>query len=94
LGFGALAFCGLLGDVTQVAPEEAERMRKMGTLINKYPAVYLHFDEDEAGQKAIRLAAKLLGPKVQVMHMTRGRYTREDAEADKKSAEETTDAKE
>jgi len=101
LGFGAMAFCGLLGDVTQVAPEEAERMRKMGALINKHSAVYLHFDEDEAGQKAIRLAAKLLGPKVQVMHMTRGRYTREDAGADaqhadgnKKSAEETTDVKE
>lgn len=92
LGFGAMAFCGLLGDVTQVAPEEAERMRKMGALINKHQAVYLHFDEDEAGQKAIRLAAKLLGPKIQIVRMTRGRYTREDAEADKKSAEETTDA--
>jgi DNA primase len=94
LGFGAMAFCGLLGDVTQVASDEAERMRKMAALINKHQGVYLHFDEDEPGQKAIRLAAKLLGPKVQVMHMFKGRYTREDAEADKKSAEETTDATE
>jgi len=88
LGFGSMAFCGLLGDVTQVAPEEAERMRKMAALINKHQAVYLHFDEDEAGQKAIRLAAKLLGPKIQIMHMSKA-YSREDAKAD---IEETTDA--
>jgi DNA primase len=92
LGFGAMAFCGLLGDVTQVASEEAERMRKMAALINKHKTVYLHFDEDDAGQKAIRLAAMLLGPKIQIVRMTRGRYTREDAEEDKKTAEETTDA--
>jgi DNA primase len=92
LGFGAMAFCGLLGDVTQVAPDEAERMRKMAAQINKHKGVYLHFDEDDAGQKAIRLAAMLLGPKIQIVRMTRGRYTREDAEADKKPAEETTDA--
>ena len=88
LGFGAMAFCGLLGDVTQASSEDAERMRKMAALINKHPAVYLHFDEDEAGQKAIRLGAKLLGPKIQIMHMSKA-YSREDAKAD---IEETTDA--
>jgi len=92
LGFGSMAFCGLLGDVTQVAPEEAERMRKLAAQINKYSSVFLHLDDDDAGQKAIRLAAKLLGPKIQIVQMTRERYTREDAEADKQSAEESNSA--
>lgn len=93
LGFGSMAFCGLLGDVTQVAPEEAERMRKMAALINKYKAVYLHLDADEAGQKAIRLAAKLLGPKVQIVQMSKA-YSREDAKADASTSpgEEIADA--
>lgn len=80
LGFGSMAFCGLLGDVTQVSPDEAERMRKLAAQINKHASVYLHFDEDEAGQKAIRLAAKLLGPKIQILRMI-GRYPLQDAEA-------------
>jgi hypothetical protein len=87
-GYGAMAFCGLLGDVTQVAPEEAERMRKMAALINKHPAVYLQFDNDEPGQKAIRLAAKLLGPKIQIVQMSKA-YSREDAKSD---IEEKNDA--
>ncbi len=87
-GYGAMAFCGLLGDVTQVAPEEAERMRRLGASIGKHPAVYLQLDNDEAGQKAIRLAAKLLGPKVQIVQMSKA-YSREDAKAD---TEESNDA--
>lgn len=84
LGFGSLAFCGLLGDPSQMAPEDGERMRKLAAQINKHPAVYLHLDEDEAGQKAIRLAAKLLGPKTQIVRPSR-LYTREDAEEDQKA---------
>lgn len=76
-GQGAMAFCGLLGDPGQMAPEDGERIRKLAGYINKHPAVYLAFDEDEAGQKAIRLAAKLLGPKVQVVKMV-GRWRTED----------------
>jgi len=68
-GFGSMAFCGLLGDISQLASEEAERMRKLAGAINKHPAVYLQLDDDEAGQKAVRLAAKLLGPKVQIVRM-------------------------
>lgn len=80
-GYGSLAFCGLLGDITQASTEDAERMRKMAALINKHPAIYLQLDADDAGQKAIKLAAKLLGPKVQIVEMSRT-YTREDAKAD------------
>ncbi len=80
-GYGAMAFCGLLGDVTQVAPEEAERMRRLAGSINKHPAVYLQLDNDEAGQKAIHLAARLLGPKIQIVQMSKA-YSREDAKAE------------
>lgn len=69
-GFGAMGFCGLLGDVTQVSPEEAERLRKLAGAIKKHPSVYLQLDDDDAGNKAVRLAAKLLGPKVQIVAMT------------------------
>jgi hypothetical protein len=68
-GQGAMAFCGLLGDPRQMAPEDGERMRKLAAYINKHPAVYLCLDSDEAGQKAIRQAAGMLGPKVQVVKM-------------------------
>jgi DNA primase len=44
--------------------------------------VYLSLDEDEAGQKAIRQAARLLGPKVQIVRMSRT-WTREEAEQEK-----------
>ena len=79
-GHGAMAFCGLLGDPSQVAPEDAERMRKLAGYIHKHPAVYWQFDDDEAGQKAVRLAAKMVGPKVQIVRMSR-QWSRDDADA-------------
>lgn len=69
MGQSAMAFCGLLGDPAQMSPEDGERMRKLATYINKHPAVYLCLDNDEAGQKAVKLAAKLLGPKMQIVRM-------------------------
>jgi len=83
---GAMAFCGLLGDPGQMAPEDAERMRKLAGYIHKHPAVYWQFDDDEAGQKAVRLAAKMVGAKVQIVRMSR-QWSREDAvESDQQSA--------
>ena len=70
-GIGCMAFCGLLGDPEQMAPEDGERMRKLAGQIKKHPAVYLSLDDDDAGQKGVRLAAKLLGPKVQILRMSR-----------------------
>lgn len=86
LGIGSMAFCGLLGDPAQMAPEDGERLRRLAGQIKKHPAVYLHFDEDEAGQKTIKMAAKLLGPKLQIMRMSR-QYTREDAAAEQESTD-------
>lgn len=71
LGFGALGFCGLLGDIGQMAPEDAERLRRLAAWINKHPAFYLFMDDDEAGQKAIREAANLIGLKIQIGRMSR-----------------------
>lgn len=71
LGYGALAFCGLMGEIGNMSPEEAERLRKLAGWINKRSAVYLFLDDDEPGQKAIRQAAHLLGMKVQIGRMTR-----------------------
>jgi DNA primase len=71
LGFGAVAFCGLMGEISFMAPEDAERLRKMARYINKHPAVTLFLDDDEAGQKATRQAAHLLGMKVQIGRMSR-----------------------
>lgn len=71
VGFGALAFCGLMGEISFMAVEDAERLRKMAEWINKHPQVYLFLDDDEPGQKAVRQAAHLLGIKVQVGRMTR-----------------------
>lgn len=71
LGHGSMAFCGLLGDIGQMAPEDGERFRRLTAYIMKHPAVYLALDDDEAGQKAIRMAAKMLGPKVQIVRMSR-----------------------
>jgi DNA primase len=68
-GQGAMAFCGLLGDPAQMAPEDGERMRKLASYINKHSSVYLSLDDDEAGQKALKLAARLLGPKTQIVRM-------------------------
>lgn len=71
LGYGAVAFCGLMGEIAYMSPEEAERLRKIAAWINKHPAVYLFLDADEAGEKAIRQAAKLIGMKVQIGRMSR-----------------------
>jgi hypothetical protein len=71
VGFGALAFCGLMGEVAYMAPEDAARLRELAAWINKHPAVYLFLDDDEAGQKAVRQAANLLGMKVQIGRMSR-----------------------
>jgi len=79
-GHGSMAFCGLLGDVSQMTPEDAEKLRRLAAYINKHPAVYLQLDDDEAGQKAIKLAAGLLGPKMQIVRMIRP-VSREDAKA-------------
>jgi DNA primase len=88
-GHGSMAFCGLLGDIGQMSPEDGERFRRLIAYLQKHPALYLALDDDEAGQKAIRHAAKALGPKIQIVHMTkllpRGEV--------KSSTEETTDAK-
>lgn len=70
-GYGAIAFCGLMGDISTASPEDAERMRALAAYINKHPAFYLFMDDDEAGQKTVRLAAKLLGPKMMVGRMSR-----------------------
>jgi len=70
-GHGAMAWCGLLGDVSQMAVEDAERLRKQAAYIKKHPALYLAMDDDEAGQAVLPLAAKLLGPKIQIVRMTK-----------------------
>jgi len=85
-GQGSMAFCGLLGDPAHIAPEDGERMRRMAARINKHPAVYLALDNDEAGNKAEHLAAKLLGPKIQILRMSHT-WTREDADAAKESVD-------
>lgn len=77
-GQGAMAFCGLLGDPERMAPEDGERLRKLAGYIKKHPAVYLQLDNDEAGQKVVHWAAKLLGPRTQIVRMSQA-YTREDA---------------
>jgi DNA primase len=77
-GQGSMAFCGLLGDPGQMAPEDGERMRRLASKINKHPAVYLSLDDDEAGAKGLYLAAKLLGPKIQILRMSK-QWSREDA---------------
>jgi len=84
--YGAMAFCGLLGDPNQISPEDGERLRKLAAYLKKHPALYLSLDDDEAGQKATRLAAKWLGPKVQIVRMSRT-YTREDAAAEQDQSE-------
>ena len=85
--FGSMAFCGLLGDPNQIGPEDGERLRKLAAYVKKHPAVYLSLDDDDAGQKATRLAAKWLGPKVQIVRMIRP-YTREDAKADSQASDQ------
>lgn len=71
LGHGAMAFCGLLGDIALMTPEDAERFRRLAAYLLKHPQLYLALDDDDAGQKAVRLAAKMLGPKIQIVKMTR-----------------------
>jgi len=68
-GQGAMAFCGLLGDPEQMAPEDGERLRKLAGFIKKHPAAYLQLDDDAAGQKVVHWAAKLLGPRTQIVRM-------------------------
>ena len=77
-GKGAMAWCGLLGDPDQLADDDRERMMRLAGYLKRHPALYLALDEDEAGQKAIRLAAKLLGPRVQIVHMGSRAVTREE----------------
>ncbi len=79
-GYGAVALCGLMGETKNLAPEDAERTRKLAGYLMKHSQVYLALDEDEAGQESMRAAGRLLGPKVQIVRMDMT-WTREDAEA-------------
>lgn len=69
-GQGAMAWCGLLGDISQMAVEDAERLRKLAGYLKKHPALYLALDDDDAGRAAIPMAAKVLGVKIQVVRMS------------------------
>ena len=85
-GQGAMAFCGLLGDPERMAPEDGERLRKLAGYIKKHPAVYLQLDDDDAGQKVVHWAAKLLGPRTQIVRMVQLK-PREDPPANPPAAE-------
>lgn len=87
-GKGAMAFCGLLGNSEDVDASRIQRLQEelSGLLgyLRKHPTIYLALDEDAAGQAAIKVTARLLGPKVQIVRMPR-HFTREDAQAAEQS---------
>jgi len=83
-GQGAMAFCGLLGNSEDVDAGRISRLQEelSGVLgyLRKHPSIFLALDEDAAGQAAIKVTARLLGPKVQIVRMPR-HFTRDDAVA-------------
>jgi len=70
-GQGAMAWCGLLADPQTMSDEDRERVLRLVGYLRKHPALYLNLDEDEAGQKGVKAAAKLLGAKVQIVRIPR-----------------------
>lgn len=70
-GQGAVAFCGLLGNLDSMGDENLAQVRQLVAYLKKHPAVYLNLDEDEAGQKALKTAVRLLGPKTQIVRIPR-----------------------
>jgi len=70
-GYGAVAFCGLMGDIQNMTQEDAERMTRLASYIQKHAAFHLFMDDDAAGQKTVWQAAKIFGPKMLVGRMTR-----------------------
>ena len=66
-----MAWCGLLADPHTMSDEDRERALRLVGYLRKHPALYLNLDEDEAGQKGVKAASKLLGAKIQIVRIPR-----------------------
>jgi hypothetical protein len=92
-GQGAVAFCGLLGNLETMGEDSLAQVRQLAAYLKKHPALYLNLDEDEEGQKAIKTAVRLLGPKVQIVRIPRlvGRNEANEVEDESPSTASPTD---
>lgn len=76
-GHGGLALLGMFSDFERKTPEEQETVLRWVKKMWKHDGLYYAPDDDEAGEKNVRVIGKVFGPKIQIVKMARA-VSRED----------------
>ncbi len=78
LGYGSVALLGALSDFERKTPEEQEVTLQWVRRMWKHNGLFYAPDDDEQGQKNVKLIGRIFGPKIQILRMIR-LVSREDA---------------
>jgi hypothetical protein len=70
-GYGGLALLGTFADFERKTAEEQEPIMRWVKKMWKHDGLYYAPDDDEAGEKNVRVIGKVFGPKIQIVRMTR-----------------------
>ena len=71
LGYGGLALLGMFSDFERKSPEEQEPIIRWVKKMWKHDGLFYAPDDDEAGEKNVKVIGKVFGPKIQIVKMTR-----------------------
>jgi hypothetical protein len=70
-GYGGLSLLGMFSDFERKTPEEQEVVLRWVKKMWKHDGLFYAPDDDEAGEKNVRVIGKVFGPKIQIVKMTR-----------------------
>ena len=70
-GYSGLALLGMFSDFERKSPEEQEPIMRWVKKMWKHDGLYYAPDDDEAGEKNVRMIGKVFGPKIQIVKMAR-----------------------
>jgi hypothetical protein len=71
LGYGSAALLGMFSDFERKTAEEQETILRWVKKMWKHDGLYYAPDDDEAGERNVRVIGKVFGPKIQIVRMTR-----------------------
>lgn len=71
LGYGGLALLGMFADFERKSPEEQEPIMRWVKKMWRHDGLFYAPDDDEAGEKNVKVIGKVFGPKIQIVKMTR-----------------------
>jgi hypothetical protein len=69
--YGGLALLGMFSDFERKSAEEQEPIMRWVRKMWKHDGLFYAPDDDEAGEKNVRVIGKVFGPKIQIVRMSR-----------------------